>query len=664
MADGSDGAHTDDGALRTVCMAVNSVFTEAARRDYLPKIRTVVPVASRLAHETCVFLNALVLFAVTNKMYVPDLDQTLVDHCMMVVAGKSVPKLLKNKTTACKDGTSKTVEYSERRLKSSATLQAFRPHWKMSDCDYASINTRVAQQIRLELLTICQNSLFMPFFSRQARVLKWQLLTHPNLTAWEAANKTTSGYKAKLLSHIQHRINNPAFTSVNPGDELFADVIAQHRSHRVFAEPIIEGARFQMYTKRHSSEVLEYYVYLLRVLESAQAAWKPEMLPKVKPPKIFSVLPLRSCSQSHLRLSKTTMKAILGKKVEWDDIIKTKWLKRGFHSMSTDGVNGNVQLRKKHAVVKPKPAATKKKRSRATESDSPTQSLENMTAGLVDMASLQKSATAFNIIGVDPGVTSPIFASNGYRLSRKEYYESCGVTRTRKQLDHHIKALDPEQRASLDVLNKNTLKTGNHVVFMQRWATIRPHLHRVFDIYAWKKLRRHKLYRHGRTQRTLQTITAKLTQKDPSAVLAFGNGKFKSTGPTEALRRHLAKTHRVVRVDEYLTSQMCNKCHHKMLHPIINTTRKNKEGKYEDVRATVHEVLQCPHCQAYRHRDLNACVNMKLILEHHLRTGQRPAAFQEPTMTKPGALTNGAPCRPSKRRRHKDVGQENAGTPL
>jgi hypothetical protein len=186
----------------------------------------VVPVASRLAHETCVFLNALVLFAVSNKMYVPDLDQTLVDHCMMVVADKSTPKPLKNKTITRKDGTSKTVEYPERRLKSSATLQAFRPHWQRSDCDYTSIARRVAEQLRLELLTISQNSLFMPFFTRQAKVLKWQLLTHANFTAWEAANKTTSGYKAKLLGHIQHRINNPECTNVNPGDELFADVIA------------------------------------------------------------------------------------------------------------------------------------------------------------------------------------------------------------------------------------------------------------------------------------------------------------------------------------------------------------------------------------------------------------------------------------------------------
>jgi hypothetical protein len=525
MADGTDGA------LRTVCMAVNSVFTQAARREHLPKIRAVVPVASRLAHETCVFLNALVVFAVDRKMYVPDLDQTLIDHCMMVVAGKSAPKPLKNKTITRKDGASKTVEYSERRLKSSATLQAFRPLWQRSDCDYASLKKRVAEQQRLEVLTICQNSLFMPFFSRQARVLKWQLLTHANFGVWEAANKATPGHKAKLLGHIQHRINNPEYTTVNPGDELFADVIAQHRSHRVFAEPIIEGARFQVYTKQHSSEVLEYYVYLLRVLESAQAAWKPEMLPKVKPPKLFSVLPLRSCSQSHLRLSKTTMKAILGNKVEWDDIIKTKWLKRGFHSMSTDGVNGNIQLRKNHAVVKPKAATQKKKRTRAAESDSPTQSLETMTAGLVEMPSLQKSATAFNIIGVDPGVTSPIFASNGYRLSRKEYYESCGVTRTRKQLDRHIKALKPEQTASLDVLKKNSLKTSNYAVFMQRWAAIRPHLRSVFDIYAWKKLRRHKLYRHGRTQRTLQTITAKLTQRTQAPSSPSATARSKARAP-------------------------------------------------------------------------------------------------------------------------------------
>ncbi len=133
MADGTEGAQTDDGDLRTVCMAVNSVFTQAARREHLPKIRAVVPVASRLAHETCVFLNVLVLYAVTNKMYVPDLDQTLIDHCMMVVAGKSVPKPLKNKTITHKDGTSKMVVYPERRLKSSATLQAFRPHWLPSD---------------------------------------------------------------------------------------------------------------------------------------------------------------------------------------------------------------------------------------------------------------------------------------------------------------------------------------------------------------------------------------------------------------------------------------------------------------------------------------------------------------------------------------------------
>jgi hypothetical protein len=356
---------------------------------------------------------------------------------------------------------------------------------------------------------------------------------------------------------------------------------------------------------------------------------------------------------------------MLGKTVEWSDVIKTKWLekneeRRKFKSFSTDGINGNIQFTVS-GRDKPKKA---RKRKKANEDSHNSVDLSAKSCGLFyDVECYTTEEAEPTIIGVDPGRTCPMAASNGYRMTKGDYNDQCGVITTEKVRVRHFQCLPEEDKQALDSLSELSLKTGDFQLFMERWKGRIANLDKVFQVYAWKRLRRHRLYRRRKKTRFLQKMARSVTKGNPSAIIAYGNGKFPTSyrgarsGPGISLARYLAKTHRVVMVDEHLTSQTCTKCHVRMDHPLVWTV--DRESKVLQHK-TVHGVLQCPHCQAFRNRDNNASRNIKMLLELQLRGEKRPEPFRRKLDGEPGACAASDSSLPAAKRNrlHKGAGRQ------
>jgi hypothetical protein len=82
-----------------------------------------------------------------------------------------------------------------------------------------------------------------------------------------------------------------------------------------------------------------------------------------------------------------------------------------------------------------------------------------------------------------------------------------------------------------------------------------------------------------------------------------------------------------IQVDEYLTSQVCNKCYHEDGSRI--KVEKVPAEERKDPRQEAWRLRKCPRCLTFWHRDYNAALNIRSIwLYQRENGGERPAAFR------------------------------------
>ena len=103
--------------------------------------------------------------------------------------------------------------------------------------------------------------------------------------------------------------------------------------------------------------------------------------------------------------------------------------------------------------------------------------------------------------------------------------------------------------------------------------------------------------------------------KANKTIIAYGDGAFspsmrgKRSGPTKAIVKAIQKCSvAVVMTDEYLTSQVCNKCKQRNVENVTQKTSKRR----------VHSVLQCQEstCNVIWNRDVMAANNILDIFLH------------------------------------------------
>ena len=105
-----------------------------------------------------------------------------------------------------------------------------------------------------------------------------------------------------------------------------------------------------------------------------------------------------------------------------------------------------------------------------------------------------------------------------------------------------------------------------------------PMLDTITQVYERRNFRRWRFLGYRMRDRFLDAVCKRITGSRSDTLVAFGNASTCSTGfsyapaPQQRLRHRLEKIHhaKIVMVDEYHTSQMCNSCHNKLEHAIAS----------------------------------------------------------------------------------------------
>jgi len=221
----------------------------------------------------------------------------------------------------------------------------------------------------------------------------------------------------------------------------------------------------------------------------------------------------------------------------------------------------------------------------------------------------------------DPGKHDLLVGNKGTRLSRKEWELRRGTLRARDELERRKRVHGIHAHEA--VLAEQHLNTADPRRFAQclaaRWTVARWTALWAFWSGRWRARQRFAL--KMREQRSYAHLANLVLGWERNKVCVLGNAVFIASQrglpptPTLTLRRYLARSGRVVLVDEYRTSKTCSVCGDEMhKHP----------GAWS--------IYHCKSCKITWSRDRNAALNIAHVYERHHAGQPRPAHLcRQPT---------------------------------
>jgi hypothetical protein len=266
------------------------------------------------------------------------------------------------------------------------------------------------------------------------------------------------------------------------------------------------------------------------------------------------------------------------------------------------------------------------------------------------------------IIGLDPGRNDLAFTHNqdNYNefkhLSKKQYYEKAGMNRNKRWWERYsqtqtIKTKDNKEITLAQYLTTfPSFKTMNLTTYQQMLEQKWEYNEQLWKLMTVRRRQANKFSAHSKTQKVKDEFFKDLIKETKTRgkipIIAYGDASFPSTskgekpGPTKSLMRFASKHALVIRVNEYLTSQICHKCvlkgcacqDNRLDHPERQklvfkkdpiTGIKSKTLK----KVELHNVVRCQAGHNYMKRDLNAAKNIGYIADQVLMTGIRPEVF-------------------------------------
>ena len=165
------------------------------------------------------------------------------------------------------------------------------------------------------------------------------------------------------------------------------------------------------------------------------------------------------------------------------------------------------------------------------------------------------------------------------------------------------------------------------------------HLDTLCEFYHQTKRRRLKFGLYRKHQIAYAKMAKSVGGSPRSGnIIALGNPTFSGSThghaptPTISAVKALQRYHKVLLVDEYMTSQCCSNCFNKLdkvKHTIAVTDRRTKLQTFR--RVNNFRVLYCPTCKIFWNRDNNSAHNMRTLALRWEMDRTRPAQFSRPS---------------------------------
>ena len=646
----------------TVKSKTAKVFKSEALQPILAKISLDM---SKVAHETCLFLNAYFLW-VCEK-----------DKAMHPI--KDVQSIFKNAMRLV------TIGKLDKRADPYQMMIFFTNHYKnvlgRPLFDFKTLpGSHFFENVAKEMETNMLNHFTFPLEKRLKAFCRSRTFTDVEKDKKHAYDMTMSIFRGidNWKGTLPRKREEKEVLRVWTQEEI--DFIHLCRSWMGLKDQDQWGEKY--FQKNENAHHAIYFHYkMLQALEVYQNGLD-EDAKKTDSVRLFTLIPQRKIRHAHIQVSTTNVKTELFMQYKelqpekpkagasdqeyWDALIDTSKLankKWTLESMRTDGTNISVlftQTKQVSTVVK----------TRTVENQFDlTQRLQTKRSfidGEYKVPAIKQGD--IEIIGIDPGRTDLMYAHNlstgqEMHLSKKQYYQESFMTkngkwwqryRDRTKVDNKDQ---PGQKITLGEVMSTlpTFKTSSYTLYMERLPKYWKYEKELWQALCVSQRNNHKfttyVHKNKCIDQFFQRVIKPTLDRGKIPIFSFGAAKFATSskgeisGPLKSLVQRAELHCNTVMMNEYKTSQLCaedlidpvtnlkmGKCHCQLDHP----TRHRFEWKKKDLVKTnrpIHNLVWCTtnHKHKFMNRDSNASRNIGFLLQSILFGSKtRPAAFCPP----------------------------------
>jgi len=306
-----------------------------------------------------------------------------------------------------------------------------------------------------------------------------------------------------------------------------------------------------------------------------------------------------------------------------------------FKSIQTDGIGVSICFQKI--------GITKKEKKECIKED------EFYISDLTD-EELEKCKKR-KIISIDPGKQSLVYMidENKNKLRYTASQRRVESYRKKNSMILHWEKLNNniiEEETKLSDQNNKTVNYEKFKNYIKEKTIMNNKLKDFYNQELYRKLKwRSWIYQRKSEDKFLNRIKETYGKKE-EILLCYGNWsntkQMKYIMPTKGigLRRIISKKYDVVLIDEFKTSCLCSKCHHKLENYKLNEYEllEYKKHNMKNIKE-IHRLLICKNCglenknSVFINRDMNACINMVNLSKEWINSKKRNENFCRNTNT-------------------------------
>ena len=504
--------------------------THDGRDAFREEVERLVENVSKSVNKGSLLLNRFLLKRLEAHETIPDLSSlTLYVQCLNIGSGRL------NKPT-----------------------EGLQTAWDAHFSNFPNIeklagNTQALTYAARTFQTNFLNSLVCAFDIRQKYVLK----------AWIAAN----GVPKDSLKAIRCAINGWTCDSA-PVPDAAISFVAEQRALLGLTD---DERCSDVWLRKHPENVIKYYWENLKYLETTEGTRRYGLCPicsikrhfvSIDTKVLFNLM--RNCGLIDKKVKEPVFRDMAGD--HFASLFKTDKLASNKHAFSkmieTDGVSACVHF-------------TCPKKTSAPGGD----------------GDLPRDYARERIIAIDPGRVNIVYAEEklpdgsfkAYKLTRGQYYESCGMKRTNRRSKKWLEAVENEQKIFSEY-SPRTSSSEQFDKFMDNYISV---YDKLWDNRLKKKWAQQHFRVHRNKRKVLDGFFQSMHEKGTrKPVIAYGKGGFASGGkgevsvPTEYVKEKCKTYFDTVEVDEYRTSCVCPCCD----ASLSKVCKKTEDGNIREVR--------------------------------------------------------------------------------
>jgi len=603
--------NTEKSAYKTFKIPLKTILLN--RNTIQPVINHLVFVMNDLVIDTYQFIRLYVLHQYTQKLPLPDLNETFILYCI---------KTLGTRDNRGKKG--KDTELLE-------TLETF-------------YKTEYQPLLNHEKTDLKNTTFLLPYLATQIHTsLHNNLQEHFIQHFLRFINKTTNEItedKATLFSFKKQLFD------LTETDTMFSNWKKTHLSH-ILPTEIKKSIHYDV--KVRPFEYLKGMLYMNSVLEKLES-------------KLFQPLPLRNniipkhiiidtASLVSLFCPENSKKGELLKKIKenqhdiWNSflnlnhkIFKNKHY-QFHHQIQTDGISCCLLFIRKDLK-------DKKWGSRVPVlQEQEFHTIEDLSKDQLD------SLKERNIVGCDPGKRSLVYMmdKNGNKLqytAPQRKRESKAKTNQRILLEERKRNGIVEKETQLSFQNSKSVDYENFKLYLVEKDKLNKETTEFYKREVWRKMK-FRQYSYGK--KSIDTFLNKIKETfGENILIGYGNWsrstQMKHFMPTmnKGLRKLIHRRYDTITINECNTSKKCCECNNDLAY------YKNNKGNNQ------FRLLVCFNCvrqevkqTVFRTRDANSAINIMKLTQTWIETQERPLCFQISSFTSSNKQKEEEKVRPS-----------------